>query len=213
MSKFIYVSTDAVKVKDSFKLQKSIIGNGYYSLQGISDECVKEFNIYTNCLAIVDDSQHLSDSFKIVEPVSCSLFLRREELRIAPVFCVDVSERYDGKFKINSVMSCFSSISELEDLSEFIKNSSFSDIVELECRRDKWGNSFHTVSLYLDLYDNTDMLEEIYGGLVINAKQCASMVNVIKKVNTMLGDYRLNLAEKNAEDYYNTSSKRDMVIM
>lgn len=214
MSEFTYVAvSDVVRLKDSFKLQKSVIGNEYYSLSDVGSKGVKAFKSYANCLVIVDDSQHLSDSFEIVKPVSYSVFLRRENLRIAPVFCVDISERYDGKFRINYVMSCFSSISELENLSEYIKNSSFSDLIELECHRDKCGNNFHTVDLYLNLYDNADMMEEIRDCTVINAEQCALLVNVVKKVNTMLSGYRLNLAEKNAKDYYNTSSKMDMVIM
>lgn len=208
---YINISED-IKLKDSYKFQKSIIDNRYYSISDICGKYLREFKSYTKCLVIVSDSSHLNSSFDIVGHTNSQIFLDEKDLNISPIFCVEVSERYDGKFLVKSVMTCFSSLGDLEDLSSFIKTSYFCDRVKLRCRRDEWNNQFHRADLYLKLYGSDDLVDVCYG-LVLSHEQYMSLVDMVKEINKGLSDYRLSIAKSNATSYYNVSCKRDMVIM
>lgn len=208
---YINISED-IKLKDSYKFQKSIIDSRYYSISDICGKYLREFKSYTKCLVVVSDSSHLNSSFDIVGHTNSQIFLDEKDLNISPIFCVEVSERYDGKFLVKSVMTCFSSLGDLEDLSSFIKTSSFCDRVKLRCRRDEWNNQFHRADLYLKLYGSDDLVDVCYG-LILSHEQYMSLVDMVKEINKCLSDYRLSIAKSNATSYYNVSCKRDMVIM
>lgn len=96
MSSFDYINiSEDIKLKDGYKLQKSIIDNRYYSISSIGGNYLREFKSYTKCLVIVSDSSHLNSSFDIISHTNSQIFLDEKDLNISPIFCIEVSERYD----------------------------------------------------------------------------------------------------------------------
>nr|DAQ73940.1 MAG TPA: hypothetical protein [Herelleviridae sp.] len=108
MSSFDYINiSEDIKLKDAYKFQKSIIDNRYYSISDICGKYLREFKSYTKCLVVVSDSSHINSFFDIASYTNSQIFLDEKDLNISPIFCIEVSERYDGKFLVKSVMTCF----------------------------------------------------------------------------------------------------------
>lgn len=94
MSSFNYINiSEDIKLKDDYKLQKSIIDNRYYSISDICGKYLREFKSYTKCLVIVSDSSHLNSSFDIVSYTNSKIFLDEKDLSISPIFCDRVKLR------------------------------------------------------------------------------------------------------------------------